>query len=252
MKKSLAGRVAVLTGAARGIGRACAIKLAAAGADLVLNDCAHAAELEELAADLQRQGRRALPVLGDVAATAEMEALFATAEETWGRIDILINNAAWSARKPFLELSPEEAQRTLAVTLWGSFYCSQLAAKRMALQGGGTIVMISSVHAARPYPHAAAYNAAKAGVNHLVASLALELAPMNIQVNAVEPGWIDTPGERVYNTEEQIEKRSHSLPMQRLGTPEEIADAVAFLCSDEARYCTGTILRVDGGFSLKF
>ncbi len=252
MKEPFAGRVAVITGAARGIGRACASKLAEAGADLFLNDCAHGGELDDLTAHCEARGRRAVSFLGDVANISDMDAMFAAAEKTYGKIDILINNAAWSTRKPFLDLTPEESQRTFAVGLWGSFYCSQLAAKHMVRQGGGNIVMISSVHAFRPYLNAAPYNAAKAGVNHLVASLALELAPMNIRVNAVEPGWIDTPGERMHNTEAQIQERSSPLPMQRLGTPEEVADAVAFLCSDAARYCTGTALRVDGGFSLKF
>lgn len=112
--------------------------------------------------------------------------------------------------------------------------------------------MIGSIHAERPYPNASAYNMAKAGVRHLAASLALELAPHSIRVNTIEPGWIDTPGERLHNTEAEISERGLALPMRRLGTVEEIAQAVAFLCSDAASYITGSTLRVDGGFALKF
>lgn len=252
MSESLTGKVAVVTGAARGIGRACALRLAAEGANVILNDCAHSGELNSLAAVIEASERRALICQTDVSDASATKAMFSSVQDSFGRLDILINNAARSVRKPFLELPLEEAKRTFDVTFWGSFQCAQEAAKLMTRSGGGSIVMVSSVHAERPYPNAAPYNAAKAALNHLSASLALELAPHRIRVNAIEPGWIDTPGERLHNTEEQIEERKQTLPMGRLGTVEEIADAVAYLCSENASYITGSTLRVDGGFALRF
>jgi glucose 1-dehydrogenase len=250
MSESLAGKVAMVTGAARGIGRACALRFAADGADLILNDCCP--EMTSLASAVENMGRRVLVHYADVANAASVEAMLAESEEKFGRLDILVNNAAWSIRKPFLDLRLTDARRTFDVTFWGSFHCTQQAARIMGRHGGGSIVMISSVHAVRPYPNAAAYNGAKAALNHFAASIALELAPQRIRVNTVEPGWIDTPGERLHNTEMQLEEGKQKLPMGRLGAADEVADAVAYLCSESASYVTGSTLRVDGGFSLRF
>lgn len=252
MSDSLSGKVAMVTGSAKGIGRASALELATCGADLVLNDWKHGEELEKVASIIKGMGRRALVCVGDIADVTGTTAMFSQTVNTFGRLDILVNNAAFSVRKPFLDLTPEEVHRTWNVSQWGVFYCSQLAARQMVKQGGGSIVMISSVHAFRPYPNASAYNAAKAAVNHLSASLALELVPHGIRVNAIEPGWIDTPGERQHNSEADIAEGKQRLPLGRLGTADEIARAVSYLCSDSASYITGATLRVDGGFSLKF
>ena len=251
MSEDLAGKIALVTGAACGIGRACALKLAAQGADLILNDLGDSVDSASLIAQIESMGRKALWQSADVADPNAVETMFAMALARIGPVDLLVNNAAWSTRKPFLELTTEEARRTFDVSFWGGFDCTQHAARQMAGRGG-SIVMISSVHAFRPYPNAAAYNAAKAALNHLVSSLALELAPQNIRVNAVEPGWIDTPGERSHNTDAHIEATKSSLPLGRLGTAAEVASAVAYLCSSGASYITGSTLRVDGGFSLRF
>jgi glucose 1-dehydrogenase len=252
MSDNLAGKVALVTGAARGIGRAVAIELAHRGADVVLNDFRNQAEANEVAAIIEKTGRRAHVCLADVGDRSQVQRMFDEALHTFARLDILVNNAAYSVRKPFLELSPEEVERTWAVSLWGVFHCSQLAARLMAEQGGGAIVNISSVHGFRPYPNASAYNGAKAAINHMAASWALELAPQHVRINTVEPGWIDTPGERTHNTEEAITTGASRLPLGRLGLPEEVAKAVAFLVSDDASYITGTTVRVDGGYSLKY
>ena len=252
MSDSLAGKVALVTGAARGIGRAVAIELAHQGADVVLNDLRNRAEANEVAAIIEKMGRRAKVCLADVGERAQVERMFDEAIHTFGRVDILVNNAAYSVRKPFLDLSPEEVERTWAVSLWGVFHCSQLAARHMAAQDGGAIAIISSVHSFRPYPNASAYNGAKAAINHMAASWALELAPQHIRINTVEPGWIDTPGERTHNTEQALATGGSRLPLGRLGLPEEVAKAVAFLVSDDASYITGTTVRVDGGYSLKY
>lgn len=252
MNPGLAGKVALVTGAARGIGRAVALELAHHGADIVINDSRNHDEANQVAAAIEKMGRRAHVCLADVGDRLQVERMFDEALRAFGRVDILVNNAAHSVRKPFLDLSLEEVERTWAVSLWGVFHCSQFAARHMATQGGGAIAIVSSVHSFRPYPNASAYNGAKAAVNHMAASWALELAPRHIRVNIVEPGWIDTPGERTYNSEEALASGGSRLPLGRLGLPEEVAKAVTFLVSDDASYITGTTLRVDGGYSLKY
>ncbi len=180
-----------------------------------------------------------------------MERLVAETVDRFGRLDIQVNNAGHNVRKPLLELEVADVERVWSVILWGAFHGSQLAARQMVKQGaGGSIVNISSVHAYRPYPNNSAYNGAKAAINHLTATWALELAPYRIRVNAIEPGWIDTPGERKFFTEETIRERGRQLPWGRLGQPDEIARAVRFLASEDASYVTGSVLRVDGGFVL--
>ena len=253
MPQSLAGKVAVVTGAARGIGRSVALELASRGADIAIVDISHDDAAADLVSAIEEMGRGAIAIPADVSSTAQVQATTEDVVGAFGRLDILVNNAAVSTRQPFLQTPLDHAERTMQVSQWGTYLCSYFAARQMVRQGnGGNIVMISSVHAERPYPNAAAYNMSKAGVNHLAASLALELAPERIRVNTIEPGWIYTPGERVHNSEQEIAERGRTLPMHRLGSPEEIARAVAFLCSDDASYITGANLRVDGGFALKF
>src|SRR5262249_2013044 len=136
----------------------------------------------------------------------------ATAAE-FGSVDILVNNAVTSRRAALLDLDPEDVRRTWDVALWGVLNCSQFTARKMVAQGrGGSILSISSVHAAQAYPNATAYNAAKAAVNHMSATWATELAPHRIRVNVIEPGWIDTPGERAYNTEDELREAGPTLP----------------------------------------
>jgi glucose 1-dehydrogenase len=144
-----------------------------------------------------------------------------------------------------------DAAAVWSSSLWSVFHCSQVAARQMRDRNrGGNIVCISSVHGSRPYAGSSAYNAAKAAVNHMVCTWASELAPLRIRVNVIEPGWIDTPGERTFASEEEIQAKASLLPFGRLGSPEEIASAVAFLVSDYATYITGACLRVDGGYLL--
>jgi len=180
-----------------------------------------------------------------------MERVVGETASRLGSLDVLVNNAAKSVRKPLLELDVADVEQTWNVILWGTFHCSQIAARIMAAQGrGGNIVMISSVHAYRAFPNSTAYNGAKAAVNHMAATWAAELAPHRIRVNSIEPGWIDTPGERAFYTEQQIQEAGSRLPLGRLGSPEDIAKAVRFLVSEDGSYITGTCLRVDGGIVL--
>ncbi len=247
----LKGRVAIVTGAARGIGRAIAIELARQGADITVNDNSHEEEAWEVVREIEGLGRRAVMFKGDVADRERDQEMVAETVKILGRLDILVNNAALSIRKPFLDLEVEDVEKTWGVSLWGVFHCSQLAARHMAKQGGGNIVVISSVHAQQPYPDSTAYNGAKAAINQMAYTWAIELARYNIRVNVIEPGWIDTPGARKLSSEEKIREDGKKLLMGRLGRPEEIARGVLFLvCEEDSSYITGTCLRIDGGFAL--
>jgi len=245
------GKVALVTGASRGIGRGIALRLAAEGADVVVNFLGYPEEAAEVAALIEQHGRRALVVEADTADRAALTAMFEQAVATLGRLDIAVANAATSIREAVVDADWEHVQRTIAVAQFGVFHTCQLAAQQMVRQGaGGKIVIIGSVHAEIAVPRSAAYNMAKAAVNHLGATLAAELAPHHINVNIVNPGWIDTPGERRFASEEDIRQGGKRIPWGRLGTPEDIAGVVAFLVSDDADYVTGATLRADGGFKL--
>jgi glucose 1-dehydrogenase len=248
---SLHGKVAFITGGARGIGRGCAVELAREGASIAFCDMRQSDDVDETRAAIAALGRRAEFFLADVADRPAIEKAIAGTVERLGRLDILVNNAAKSLRRSFLDMEVAELARVWDVILWGAFHASQIAARQMVKQGsGGNIVMISSVHAFRPYAGATAYNAAKAGVNHMAFTCASELAPHGIRVNVIEPGWTDTPGERLVFTAQQIRDEGAKLPLRRLAQPEEIGKAVAYLVSDAGAYITGACLRVDGGYVL--
>lgn len=250
MQGRLCGKVALVSGAARGIGRAAALALAQEGADLVVNDLREE-EARAAAAEIEALGRRALVCRADVSRRGEVRAMFDEAERALGGVDIVVANAARNVRKPFLELSVEDVEQTWAVALWGVFHCCQEGALRMAARGaGGAMVIVSSVHSFRPYAGASAYNGAKAAVNQMAATWALELAPRRIRVNVLEPGWVDTPGERTYFTEEQLAAGGEQVPLGRLAQAGEMARAIVFLASEESSYLTGSVLRADGGYSL--
>src|SRR5687768_15559645 len=249
---SLIGRKALVTGAARGIGRGCALALARAGADVAINDRQRSGEAEAVLAEIAALGRRAVLVLGDAFDRAGCEAIVQEAVAELGQIDILISNPAFSRRDDFLTYDPELFEKTLRGTLLGGFHMSQFVARHMVARGGpGKIVFISSVHARIPFARSVAYNAAKAGLNHMAQTMAAELLPQRINVNVIEPGWIDTPGEHETFGDEKIATEGPLLPWGRLGTPDDIGRAAAFLCSDAADCITGTALLVDGGLSLR-
>lgn len=247
------GRVALITGASRGIGRGCALALAAQGADVVVNYRSHPEEAHAVAAQIEAMGRRTLVWQADVARREQVEAMFAGAVAHFGRVDIAVANAGMSIREPFLTAKWENVLRVLEVAQFGVFHTCQLAAQQMVRQeqigrSAGKIIVISSIFAELPAATSAAYNMAKAAINHLVSTMAGELAEYHINVNVINPGWIDTPGERNYATEEEIHTGSQRLPWKRLGTLDDIGQAVVYLASDAADYVTGTMLRVDGGF----
>ncbi len=248
----LTGKVALITGSSRGIGHGCAIEMARCGADITVNYHTHPEDAEAVAEGVRALGSKALVVQADVSDRTAVDRMVAETLECFGRLDIAVCNAYYSKREPFLELSIEAMKRTLSVCLWGSFHTAQAAAQQMVSQGeGGSILFISSVLAEIPYPTSLPYNTAKAGINHMSATIAAELTPHRIRSNVIEPGYTDTPGERQFATEEQIREAAKQLPWGRLGTIEDIGKAAAFLCSNAADYITGTILKVDGGYCLK-
>ena len=248
----LSGKVALITGSSRGIGRGCAVEMARCGADVAINYNTHADDAEAVAAEVTGLGRRAALFQADVSDRGAVEGMIDGAIDELGRLDTVVCNSYYSKREPFLELSLEAMRRTLEVTLMGSFHTAQHAARRMVEQAeGGHILFISSVLSFIPFPTSMPYNTAKAGVNHMAATIAKELAPHRIRVNVIEPGWTDTPGERQYATEEELREGAKELPWGRLGTIEDLGKAAAFLSSDAADYITAATLRVDGGFWVK-
>lgn len=248
----LAGRTALVTGAARGIGRGCAVELARAGADVIINDRERSTAAESVLAEVRQMGRRAEIVDGDVFDRSACELVVEQAIQAFGRLDIVISNPAYSQRAAFLDYSPDAFQRVLQGTLVSGFHVSQLVARHMVAGGGrGKIIFISSVHALVPYTLSVAYNAAKAGLNHMAATIAAELLPHRINVNVIEPGWIDTPGEHAAFGDEFINQNAPRLPWGRIGEPADIGKAAVFLASDDADYVTGTTLVVDGGYVLQ-
>ncbi|MEE3260004.1 MAG: glucose 1-dehydrogenase [Candidatus Latescibacterota bacterium] len=248
----LTAKVALITGSSRGIGRACAIEMARAGADICVNYRTHPAEAEEVAAEIRDLGRRAIVIGCDVSDRAAVDAMVAQTVAELGPLDIAVANAYYSKREPFLELSLDAMRQTLDVTLWGAFHLAQSTARQMNARGqGGALLFITSVLAQIPMPTSLPYNTAKAGVEHMCATIARELAPHKIRANAIEPGWTDTPGERQFTSEDEIRRGAEQLPWGRLATSEDIANAAVFLCSDAADYITGSVLKVDGGYTLK-
>ncbi len=246
----LKDQVAVVTGAGRGIGQATAIALARAGANVGVNDI-NADAANKTAAVLRNVGVKAVVVPGDVSDQETVEGMVAATVAEFGRLDIAVANAYYSDREPFWTADMTRFRRTVDVTMWGAFYTLRAAARRMIELGhGGSIVAIGSPHAILAIPSAMAYNMAKAAVDHMVRTAAIELAAHRIRVNVIHPGWIDTAGEREHSSEEQIEAAAQKLPWKRLGRPEEIARAVVFLCDPNSDYITGTTLAIDGAVTL--
>ena len=246
---SLEGRVAVVTGASRGLGRAIALGLAEAGADLVLASRTQAA-LEQVAAEIEALGRRALPVAADVSRAEDVQRLAEATRGAFGRADVLVNNAGISPvfkRAEQLELA--DWQRILDVNLTGVFLCCQAFGRIMLEQGRGAVINMSSLAGSAGFIRLSAYCASKGGVDALTRVLALEWAPSGIRVNALAPAFIETDltaGVRAHpGLNQAIVQRT---PLHRMGVPDEVVGAAVFLASDAASYVTGQTLFIDGGW----
>jgi len=245
------GRNAIVTGASRGIGRAIAVELARQGANVCLNYHSSTTDAEAAAVEIESLGRKALLVQGDVSDQSFVESMVARTVEEFGSLEMFVSNAVYSDRERMIDASMDGFRRTIDVSMWGAFYGVRASAQQMVKQGnGGAITVISSPHGVIAIPTAMAYNMAKAAIDHMSRTAAIELAEHRIRVNVVHPGWIDTPGERKFFSEEAIQAGGQKLPWGRMGTAEEVAKSVAFTLSDDADYMTGSTLTVDGGVSL--
>ena len=247
----LKGSVALVTGGSLGIGRATCVALARAGAQVAVNYRSHEAEAEQVVQAVRDSGSQALLVQADVADQQAVEQMVSKVVEHFGKLDIAVGNAAFSDREPFVEANMDGFRRTIDVTMWGAFYLARAAAAEMIRLGNpGSIVLVSSPHASIPVAGAMAYNMAKSAVEALAKTAALELANQQIRVNVIQPGWIDTPGERKFASQEALQRAGRRIPAGRLGTPQEIAQSIMFLCDPRNEYTTGATLLVDGGISL--
>lgn len=248
---SLKDKVAIITGARRGMGRAHAKKLAKAGAKVVVSDLS-LPECQEVAKEIEAEGGEALAVECDVTKKGEIEEMVRKTVEKWGKIDILVNNAGIAQFKPFLELTEEDWDKTLDINLKGYFLCAQACAKEMAKQKSGVIINIASVAMGQQgigFPNIVHYCASKGGIVGMTEALAVELAPYNIRVNAISPGMIETPMiDPVKKDPEQMKAILARVPLHRVGRPEEVSNLVLFLASDDSSYMTGSTVVIDGGW----
>ena len=244
----LSNRVALVTGSGRGIGRAIALKLAENGAKVVVNDVGDTEPADSVADEIRAIGREGLAVLADVSSAPETTRLVETAVATYGKVDILVNNAGITRDQLLLRMTEADWDKVLEVNLKSVFLCTGAVLRHMIKQRWGRIISISSIVGVVGNPGQANYAAAKAGIIGFSRSTAREVASRGITVNAVAPGFIDTG-----MTQGLDEKRRQALmariPVGDLGTPRDVAEAVAFLASEEARYITGQVLNVDGGMA---
>lgn len=248
----LAGRVALVTGGGRGIGRAIALRLADEGASVAVNCNKSTAEASLVVEAIRAAGGRSMVARADVTGSAEVKRMVTSVIEQLGGIDILVNNAGVVSRQAFLDLTLEEWDRVHSTNLRSFFLVAQEVARVMKDQGrGGKILNVSSRGAKDASLNATAYSTSKAGVTMLTKQMALELAPYDINVNEVCPGLIETDLNRALLADPAYrERRLSIIPLRRIGTPEDVAGAAAFLVSDEARLITGASLFIDGGASI--
>jgi len=249
----LKGKVALVTGAARGIGRGIAEVFAAEGADVAVNDVAHIEQAEQVAASIRSAGRRAMAVRADVALRADVEPMIDRVWKELGPIDILVNNAGIETIVPFLELTDDQWTRLVDVNLRGAWLCSQVLCRRVVGdQRKASIVNIGSIQAAKVLPGRTHYAPTKLGLEALTRNMSAEMTPQGIRVNCIHPGLIDTPmTEWVMKDPEILPIVLAQISMGRAGQPREIGAVAAFLASDEASYLTGQSVFVDGGWEGK-
>lgn len=247
----LAGKKALVTGAAGGIGAACSIALAAEGADVALVDLHWKERPGNPAAAIRAMGRQAVEIACDVGDQARSEEAFATAVASLGAIDILVTSAVYSDREFFHKADMAGFRKTIDVSLWGAFHFLRATANHLLGRGApGSVVLVSSPHAHVATPSCMAYNMAKAALDMMGKTAAVELIAKKIRVNMIYPGWTDTPGERKFFSEETLKTAGAALPMGRMMRPEEIGRGVVFLCDPASESITGSIMSIDGGTQL--
>ncbi|MBF2057461.1 MAG: 3-oxoacyl-[acyl-carrier-protein] reductase [Cyanobacterium sp. T60_A2020_053] len=244
MEKRLKGQVAIITGASRGIGKASALALAEEGAKVVVNYASNSQSAEAVVKEITEAGGEAIAIQADVSQGEAVDNLIKETIKTWGKIDILINNAGITRDTLLLRMKLEDWQKVIDLNLTGVFLCCKAVSKTMLKQRSGKIINISSVAGQMGNPGQANYSAAKAGVIGLTKTLAKEFAPRGVTVNAVAPGFIETDMTSGLQAEEILKM----IPLGRYGKPEEVASMILFLCASEgADYITGQVFNVDGG-----
>ncbi len=248
---NLKNKVAIITGARRGMGKADALALAKAGAKVVVSDISQE-DCQKVVSQIKKTGGQAMAIKCDVSNKEEVNAMMKETVKKWKKIDILVNNAGILQFKPFLQITEEDWQKILDVNLKGYFLCAQAAAREMVKQKSGVIINIASIASGQVgvgFPTLSHYSASKGAIIAFTETIAAELAPFNIRVNAIAPGAIDTPMVKDIKSDPKSMKGVLArIPMQRMGKPEEIASTVLFLASDGASYMTGSTVFVDGGY----
>ena len=251
--RRLEGKVALITGSDSGIGQATAVEFAKEGADLVVHYLHDADGAEQTRAAVTSEGRNAIVVQADVSDEDQVAAMFDRAVEAFGSVDILMNNAGVDASgKPVAELSTEVWDRAIRTNVYGPFFCCRRFAQlRLAAGGEGKIINVSSVHADNPNPGGSDYDCSKGAIRMLTRTLALELAPHNINVNSLAPGMVLTPfNQPAIDDPKLLEEQVQSIPMKRAAQPTEIAKLAVFLASSDADYVTGASYVIDGGLMI--
>lgn len=245
----LTGRVAIMTGAGRGLGRTMALALAAAGSDLALASRT-TSELDSLVAEVEALGRRAIAVPTDVTSPEACEAMVATTIDQLGRLDVLVNNAGTNVRKSALEITPDEYDFVLQTNLKGYFNGARAAGRHFVDQGSGKVINVSSILGSVALPNQAAYASSKGAIDQLTKVLAIEWAEANVQVNGLAPTYFETDLTRpLYDDPERKAFIEDRTPMGRWGQPHELAGAVIFLAGDASNFITGQTILVDGGWT---
>jgi len=247
---NLEGKVALVTGGGRGIGRAIALALAEAGADVCVTARTER-QIQETAEMIRGMGRSALPVSADATDAAAVSSIVNKTIRELGGLNILINNAGIALTKPLLDFSETDYDQVMAINMKSMFHFTKAAGAHLVSQRSGCVVNITSVGAFVAAANQAIYHASKAAVAHFTKAMAIEWARYNIRVNAVAPGWINTGMiSDLIEDQEKLTQYLKAIPLRRLGEPEEIAPLVAFLCSDLAAYMTGSVVVIDGGLMI--
>jgi len=244
----LSDRVAIVTGSGRGIGQAIALKLAEVGATVVINDIGEASFVDSVAQEIKAMNRESLAILADISLSSDANRLVEETIATYGRVDILVNNAGITRDQLLLRMSDDDWDKVINVNLKSVFLCTRAVLRHMVKQRWGRIVSIASIIGIVGNAGQANYASTKAGIIGFTRSIAKEVASRGITANAVAPGFIDTSMTQQLeeNQRQELKKR---IPLGYLGTPRDVAEAVAFLASEEARYITGQVLNVDGGMA---
>ena len=247
----LTGKRALVTGAGTGIGREIALELARQGADVVLHFAGSRAGAESAAETIRALGCRVAVYQGNLREVEACLGVVDYAVETLGGLDVLVNNAGLTETKPFKDFTAEDFDSLYHLNIRGQFFCAQRAVHHMLRLGGGVIINMSSVHALASLPGYSVYAGTKGAIIAWTRQLAVELAPHNLRVNAVAPGWIDVPSDHVKFPNINLEVGGQQIPRRRVGEPVDVARACAYLASDDADYIVGAVLNIDGGVTAR-